>query len=269
VAKTSASSKHVVFVDADNTLWDTDGVFASAQLNLLAAVERALGTGSPANDRLALVRQVDQALAERHHLGLRYPPRLLALALGRVLRGDLPDSAAKAVWKGTQVRSILATEQAKVIEDQFIADTRSLPQLLPGVRDGLMRLHAAGMLILVLTEGARLRALRSAEAHHLTSLFDRIVEAPKTVQLFERVLRLPRTSRPGFMIGDQLQRDIAPAKAAGLVTIYVPGRFRPRWEPDETLVGPTFRAERFDEAVDLILTPAADLHSSSAAEGRH
>lgn len=267
--KASASSKQVVFVDADNTLWDTDGVFASAQLNLLAAVERALGTISLAEDRLGVVRQVDQALAERHHSGLRYPPRLLASALGRVLRGDLPENAAKAAWKGAQVRSALATEQAKVIEDQFIEETRRLPQLLPGVRDGLMRLHAAGMLILVLTEGARLRALRSAEAHNLTGVFDRIVEAPKTVRLFERVLKLARTLRPGFMIGDQLQRDIAPAKAAGLVTIYVPGRFRPRWEPDETLVGPTFRAERFDEAVDLILAPAAHLHIGRAAEGCH
>lgn len=59
-----------------------------------------------------------------------------------------------------------------------------------------------------------------------------------------------------FMVRDQLRRDIEPAKAAGLVTIYVPSRFGPRWEPYELAVGPAYRVERFDQAVDIIL--AAD-----------
>ncbi|NKC23436.1 hypothetical protein HED50_22875 [Ochrobactrum oryzae] len=33
------------------------------------------------------VRGFDQAIAERHHLGLRYPPRLLVNAIALALRG--------------------------------------------------------------------------------------------------------------------------------------------------------------------------------------
>jgi putative hydrolase of the HAD superfamily len=240
-------------VDADNTLWDTDGVFARAQLNMLRSVEAATAVETSVSDRLALIRHVDQALAERHHLGLRYPPRLLASALARVLSGEEPEAAAKTVWKGGAGSEFLSLDQLSKIEEAFITDTRRLPDLLPGVRDGLARLHASGALIVIVTEGARSRVMRAANEHNLAALFDRIVEGPKTVRLFERVQKLGRSSQPVFMIGDQMKKDIVPASAAGLMTIYVPGRFQPRWESAEAVNGPTFRASRFDDAVDFIL----------------
>src|SRR5690606_10201566 len=69
-----------VFVDADNTLWDTDGVFAAAQLGLLAQVEATTHTTLNVAGRLAYVRAIDQEIAERHHAGLRYPLKLLISA---------------------------------------------------------------------------------------------------------------------------------------------------------------------------------------------
>ena len=60
-----------------------------------------------------------------------------------------------------------------------------------------------------------------------------------------------------FMIGDQLDRDIAPAKEAGLKTIYFPGGFVPRWTPDEAKIGPDFRVSDFVEAVEIILSRQA------------
>jgi putative hydrolase of the HAD superfamily len=250
----SVSAPPVVFVDADNTLWDTDGVFAKAQLRLLDAVESASSTTAP-TDRLDFVRRIDQALAERHHLGLRYPPRLLALALAWALAGDDPEAAAKAVWKEAGAPGLLSNEQTSAVEAQFFTDAQAQPAVFPGVEAGLQRLHASGALILVLTEGDRRRVLRTASEHGIVGLFDRVIESPKTARLFERVLRLTGRPQRAFMIGDQLQRDIAPAKAAGLTTIYVPGRFRPRWEPNEEVVGPSHRVERFDQAADIILQP--------------
>ena len=50
----------VVFIDADNTLWDTDGVYADAQLALLNELEDRLGVQFPELDRLAFVRSIDQ-----------------------------------------------------------------------------------------------------------------------------------------------------------------------------------------------------------------
>jgi putative hydrolase of the HAD superfamily len=247
--------RRIAFVDADNTLWDTDGVFASAQLSLLTAVEGSIGRSTP-GDRLTFVRSIDQALAERHHLGLRYPPRLLAIAVALALRGAQAGVAAKVAWAGGPASGGLEPALAKQFEREFIQCSRQLPDLLPGVRGGLNRLHDGGVLILIVTEGARERVAKTADAHGLTRFFDRIVEGPKSERLFQRVQKLGRVRVPAFMIGDQLRRDIQPAKAAGLVTIYVPSRFRPQWEPDELAVGPDYRVVRFDQAADIIL--AAD-----------
>jgi len=44
----------VVFLDADNTLWDTDGVYEQAQLALLTHVEDRLKTRLHDPDRLGV-----------------------------------------------------------------------------------------------------------------------------------------------------------------------------------------------------------------------
>jgi putative hydrolase of the HAD superfamily len=86
--------KTVVFIDADNTLWDTNRVYADAQLALLADVEIATGFRAPEIDKLDWLRAIDQLLAEKHHAGLRYPPRLLAKAVALALKGPLGHGAS-------------------------------------------------------------------------------------------------------------------------------------------------------------------------------
>ncbi|WP_287181528.1 HAD family hydrolase [Mesorhizobium sp.] len=254
--------RRIAFVDADNTLWDTDGVFAVAQLNLLESIERAVGHSTARSDRLSFVRGVDQALAEQHHLGLRYPPRLLAIGIAFALRGDEAGTAAKRAWEERSTSSGIDPSLVEQIEREFVQYIRRMPDLLPGVRNGLQRLFDGGVLILVLTEGARNRVIQTADQHGLNQFFDRVIEAPKSERLFQRVQKLARVRLPAFMIGDQLQRDIAPAKAAGLVTIYIPSRFRPQWEPDEAAVGPDYRVEQFDQGADIILATNQQAGSS-------
>src|SRR5438874_137351 len=70
----------VILADADNTLWDTDAVFAEAQIKLLSVVEQLTGLSCRNSQRLRYVRSYDQALASRHHLHLRYPPQMLVTA---------------------------------------------------------------------------------------------------------------------------------------------------------------------------------------------
>ena len=41
-----------VYLDADNTLWDTDGVFPAAQVHWLSAVESAPGRQAAVSDRV-------------------------------------------------------------------------------------------------------------------------------------------------------------------------------------------------------------------------
>src|SRR5437016_187694 len=73
--------------DADNTLWDTDGVYAEAQLWLVRIVEGELKANTSRQDRLKFIREIDQSIAQRHHAGLRYPSVLLVSALRRVMAG--------------------------------------------------------------------------------------------------------------------------------------------------------------------------------------
>ena len=61
------------------------------------------------------------------------------------------------------------------------------------------------------------------------------------------------------MIGDQLDRDIAPAKAAGLTTIFFPGGFRPKWQPAEGDVRPDYTVQDFNQAAAFVLDTSAHI----------
>ncbi|WP_376711310.1 HAD family hydrolase [Pseudochrobactrum lubricantis] len=224
----------IVLVDADNTLWVTDGVFARAQLALLSAVEDATGTSSPDENRLGYVRGFDQAIAEQHHLGLRYPPRLLVNAIALALRGLSRSEAIRRAWyDGSQ--SGLLVDVVSQIERTFLNMITVQPDILHGVLIGLRDLVSMDATTLVLTEGNRKRVLLTIEHHGLSKYIDRVFEAPKTVRLFKRLKNLTRSNQSIYMIGDQLRRDIEPAHLAGLQTVYIPGKFRPSWETDTTI----------------------------------
>jgi putative hydrolase of the HAD superfamily len=138
------------------------------------------------------------------------------------------------------------------IEQRFFADIASPAELRPGVIEGLDRLLASGCTVLIVTESAEAKVAATAQSLGLTGHFTRIIEGKKRPELYERVTRLTRSSMTGFMIGDQLDRDVAPAKQAGLTTIYFPGGFKPRWMPDEAEVRPDFKIESFAQVPDIV-----------------
>ncbi|KQY25913.1 HAD family hydrolase [Rhizobium sp. Root483D2] len=255
----------LVLVDADNTLWDTDGVFARAQLALVLAVQNTVGRQIPAESCLDYVRSFDQALAERHHLGLRYPPRLLIQAIALALQGLSQHEAVRRAWSdGSQSR--LASETVSQIERTFFDMIASQPDLLPGVLAGLRDLAVTGTTTVVLTEGSRKRVMRTIEHHDLNGYIDRVFEAPKTARMFERVRGLARNGQTIYMIGDQLTRDIRPANEAGLKTIYVPSAFQPKWELPAGNVA-TFQAATFDAAASLLIQAEDESRSPVQASG--
>ncbi|MBZ9803385.1 HAD family hydrolase [Mesorhizobium sp. ES1-6] len=245
-----------VFVDADNTLWDTDAVFAGAQVALLGAVESRIGIATAQTDRLLFVRAIDQALAERHHAGLRYPPRLLVRATELALRGAKANEAARAAWNGGE-DYLLPDGDLTTIEEGFLVDLAKAPRIRNGVAEGLHTLKDLGALLLIVTEGAKVKVQRNADLLELTSFFDRIIEGRKTSDLYKRILSLIGPRARAFMIGDQLDRDIAPAAAAGLETIYFPGGFRPRWTPDEASVQPDHLISSFDQVPAIVFDAAS------------
>lgn len=242
-----------VFVDADNTLWDTDQVFAAAQLDMLARTEAALAITTTTPDRLAFVRASDQALATRHHAGLRYPPRLLVRALAIALQAHTSEEAARFALSGHK-SSMLASESEIAIEHAFLEALQHLPTLRDGVFEGLTQLQRADATTLIVSESPRAQLLATAEALGLAGHFTRVIEGRKSSEFYRRVLRLTGVPNKAYMIGDQLDRDIAPAKEAGLTTIYFPGGFMPRWTPDEINIGPDFRVSNFAQAANIILS---------------
>lgn len=255
----------LVFVDADNTLWDTDGVFARAQLTLLSLVEEASGQQSRVEDRLNYIRAFDQALAEQHHLGLRYPPRLLIQALALAQQGLSQREAVRRAWSdGSQ--SGLAAGMISQIENTYIELISRPPELLYGVLTGLRALALVGATTVVLTEGSRKRVMRTIEHHDFVDYIDRVFEAPKTARMFQRVRSLARAGQTVYMIGDQLTRDIRPASEAGLTTIYIPGAFQPKWERQTGNIA-ALQASTFDEAAALVIGVEKDARSPQPAGG--
>ncbi|WP_160321402.1 HAD family hydrolase [Roseovarius atlanticus] len=252
-AKRKQQNPPIVFLDADNTLWDTDRVFADAQLGLLSAVEEACDKTLERTDRLAFVRSIDQELASRHHLGLRYPPRLLIAALAMMLDGMSAKESARKAWAGNVggVPALAETENAN-IQQRYFADLTSTPALLPGVANGLSELKKCGATTIVLTEGKKERVVQTAKALGIVRFIDKYVEAKKDRRFFDRMLRFAGSPRLAIMIGDQLTKDILPAARAGLKTIYIPGRFVPSWEEKERKVESDFRLTSFSDVPNAV-----------------
>lgn len=242
-----------VFVDADNTLWDTDGVYAAAQLRLLDGVELAVGERVGSVDRLAYVRAIDQSLAAAHQDGLRYPPVLLVHATALVLNGRPIGRATRSAMRAGEPPAMPPTT-ASVIAERFLTDLRRDPPLRLGVAEGLSELQEADCRVLVVTEARAAKVEATAERLGIAGRIARVLEGRKRPEFFRRVLRLVRPEGRAHMVGDQLDRDIVPARDAGLATVYFPGGFAPVWSLDEHDVRPDHRVSSFAEVGPIVLS---------------
>lgn len=241
----------IILADADNTLWDTDATFVNAQLGLLSIVEQATSKRCTEEDRLGFVRRYDQAIAAIHHAHLKYPPPLLVFALERAFMGADPATAAEQVVRG-KTTSKLAQSQIDDAVENYLHILGSIPDLLPAVMNGLKRLHDAGMRPYILTEGKIEKQKKLLEHHALTEFVSGIFELTKSQAQFER-LRQRFAPAEVITIGDQIDRDILPAKAAGCLAVLVPGRFRPFWHKPEQETEADFVASNFETGVEWIL----------------
>ncbi|WP_175518571.1 HAD family hydrolase [Paracidovorax wautersii] len=222
----------VALVDADNTLWDTDAVFRDAQLLLLSLVEKQTQSKCTDADRLSFIRAYDQALAQRHHLHLRYPPQLLVRSVEAGLAGHSPEAASQQAIAGQLTLSVLVNQVAvDAIVAQYQRALSSNPQLLQGVVDGVCTAKAAGLRLFVMTEGRVERQKTLLDFHGLTESFDGVWEMTKEQSQFGRIVARFSESQV-VVVGDQPDRDIVPAKAAGCSTVLVPSRFKPAWQKD-------------------------------------
>lgn len=240
----SLPSSLVLVVDADNTLWDTNEVFARAQLRLLELTEHSVGRACPRGDRLTFVRAYDQAIAAKHHLHLKYPAQLLVSAIGAGLSGMEPDIAAESAIRGRLRGNSLSKHQIDGVLAAYSQALSDVPALLPTVREGLKLARAQGMTVYVMTEGRLDRQHRALAEHGLDTFITGVWEMTKTTSQFGRI-RQRFAPVDVVVIGDQVDRDIGPSHDAGCKTVLVPGRFQPCWggSPDAQTadhVAPTF-----------------------------
>lgn len=220
----------VVLVDADNTLWDTDAVFREAQLLVLARAEEATGRACAAVDRLEFIRSYDQALAQKHHLHLRYPAQLLVRSVEAGLAGTTPEIAARDAIAGRPpMGSSLDQDGVEAIVADYAQALTATPRLLSGVAEGVRAAKDAGLRLFVMTEGRIEKQKRILELHGLLGSFEGVWEMTKERSQFDRVVSRFAGSRI-VVVGDQPDRDIVPAKAAGCWTVLVPSRFKPSWQ---------------------------------------
>lgn len=202
-----------LFSDADNTLWDTDAVYASAQLGLARDIAAALPSSGHVNlgdDEVALafVRAHDQRIAADHPDGLRYPVAELAQALRIALGGfGEPSGADNAV-------------------NAYEVALKTVPQLRAGVREAVPAVAAEFGGLTIVTETSETRCAALLAHHGLDTHVNRIICCRKDAGIY-RTLR--RTVHRDVMVGDQLDRDIAHAQAAGFEGVLFPGRFVPFW----------------------------------------
>lgn len=243
-----------LITDADNTLWDTDRVYVDAQLWMLGEIERDLGIRYGGSDRLAYIRNVDQLLATRHHGGLRYPSVLLAVALRKVLTGVAIERAV--------LESLQTMEGRKLAEDlaaKFDGMLMAPPILRTGVKEGLTAVREIGIPILVATEGTVERTRARLRHWDIENEITTVLSAPKSRELFSRAAKLLKVSATQcLVVGDQLDRDIAFATAAGCTTVYFPGTFSPSWSPTIEQVRPDYVIASFDEVPRIISCALAE-----------
>ena len=214
-----------IYTDADNTLWDTNAVFAEAQLALLDAGEQWTGTKGPHERRLEFVRSFDQAIAKQHHAGLRYPPALLVRSLFEGLRGATPSAAADAALIEGFAPGPVEAEAL----NRYSAILSRQPPLLPGVLEGLQFARRADVPAYVVSEGPVERLRERLRVLNLQHLVSGALSATKSLELYLR-LKQRAAPREVWMIGDQFDKDIRLAHQAGLRTILVLGAFHPHWE---------------------------------------
>lgn len=246
-------SNAVILADADNTLWDTDALFADAQLSLLQAVNPRFVASAP-DKALEHVRGYDQAIARIDHRHLRYPPSLLVHALSLGAEGQSAEQAALAVTRSAEGRR---APEALVEETvaRYLEMLSRQPALLPGVWEGLSAARAQSVDVWILTEGAAEKQRERAKHLGIATLIKGVSEAAKTREQFERQKRRFAPAQL-YVIGDQPDRDIAPAREAGCIAVLVTGRFRPGWISEAEWSAADHVAETFDRAVAWVLAGA-------------
>lgn len=211
----------LILLDGDNTLWDTNRVFADAQQELLLELtNRGLRVDSAQG--LSELRKLDQQLIKL--LGRSEYDFVL---LWRALVNSYSE-------ENNDLQSVVHTPvlgEDKVIE-KFMQKLKAFPELLPGVLESVNYLKkslssSTGVVFGIFSEGDPGRLQKTLEYHKdLSALMDFIAIGPKTPEHYRDIInRQSASPKRAYMIGDSLQKDIQAAQVAGYYTVFIPSNY--------------------------------------------
>ncbi len=211
----------IVMTAAGNVLWDSNRVFDSAQVQLVLGLCKTLNVAEPANPS-EYVRRLDQQIAATNEVGLRYPAELLVQAL----LSSLVSNAAI----GTVTSTLPSSCTLRTLTHQYALGVRQSPSLFPGVLDTLEVLTNRGATIVVVSESNRQDCFSWLKSFGLLPFVSSVWTGEKSRGFYEQIIRKMQSAKRIVVVGDQLERDIRPAKEAGLITVYKPSAFSPVWK---------------------------------------
>lgn len=194
--------RQVLFLDADDTLWENNIYFERA-------IERFYGLLGRAGDERAAARAVINRQERRVIEEIGYGLESFRVALERAY-GEL----APGAWNETAAAGV--AELAEAIASEPI-------EFLPGALE-VLRYLAPRHRLMLMTKGDYAEQTRKIERAGIAPLFERIhVLAEKNVGVYQE--RLQAAGAPAaacWMIGNSPRSDINPALEAGMNAVFIP-----------------------------------------------
>jgi putative hydrolase of the HAD superfamily len=196
----------VVFVDADDTLWENNRWFTRVIDDWAAFVA---ARGADRETALLALHEEEDRHIPIHGYGARPFVHSLRTAFARVVaapsEGDLVEFER------------LARASEESIREHPI-------DLLPGVDEGLTRLAETATRMVVLTKGQpdeqEAKVARSGLARHFEAV--RVVPEKDVVTYVAAAAALDAPVEACWMVGNSPRSDINPARRAGMRTVHVP-----------------------------------------------
>lgn len=255
----------LVFLDADETLWRSHNAIKPVLLRLLEDVEEKTGLSATTEDRSEFVGNITIRLAVRLGGSLSYGPEILAHVIARHLSGLTLDTAL--VDPGALYSGLDAGPVAKRFNTQFF---HAVPELREGVIETLETFRENSISVFILTETPLKRAQHIAAQTGVGKYVDGIISHQKTPELYRYLMStIGDENKPPLMVGDQLDRDVQFARAAGFVTAHFPGDLNPPWAPAREAARPDFTIRTFDELAAIVLAkdpPTATVATTPAVK---
>jgi len=201
-----SGDQRVVFIDADDTLWENNRWFTRVIEEWVAFV---VDLGADGEAALFILHEEEDRNIPVHGYGARPFVHSLRTAFTRVL-GE-PTDATRTAFEGFVQRAELMIREHPI-------------DLLPGVYDGVTAMADAGLRLVLLTKGQQDEQTAKFARSTLTHLFESVrVVNEKDVATYRAAAHAVGASPENcWMVGNSPRSDINPAREIGMRTVHVP-----------------------------------------------